>query len=56
MSGSISGYVGFNEYSDLIEKLANSFPKLVTLQSFGNTYQGTKIKTIKISATKTPKY
>ncbi|CAD8103945.1 unnamed protein product [Paramecium primaurelia] len=56
MSGSISGYVTMNEYTDLIEKLANSFPKQVTLQSFGNTYQGTKIKTIKISSTKSPKY
>ncbi|CAD8125653.1 unnamed protein product [Paramecium sonneborni] len=56
ISGSTQGYVGFNEYSDLIEKLANSFPKQVTLQSYGNTYQGTKIKTIKISATKSPKY
>lgn len=33
--------MGLNEYSDLIEKLANSFPKQVILQSFGNTYQGT---------------
>ncbi|CAD8074317.1 unnamed protein product [Paramecium primaurelia] len=56
MSGSIQGYIGLNEYSDLIEKLANSFPKQVTLQSFGNTYQGTQIKTIKISASKSPKY
>ncbi|CAD8190901.1 unnamed protein product [Paramecium octaurelia] len=55
-SGSISGYVGLSEYTELIDKLANSFPNQVTLQSFGNTYQGTQIKTIKISATKSPKY
>ncbi|CAD8179000.1 unnamed protein product [Paramecium octaurelia] len=56
ISGSIQGYLGLSEYSQLIDKLANSFPNQVSLQSFGNTYQGTKIKTIQISTTKSPKY
>ncbi|CAK84728.1 unnamed protein product (macronuclear) [Paramecium tetraurelia] len=56
ISGSIQGYLGLTEYSQLIDKLANSFPNQVSLRSFGNTYQGTQIKTIQISTTKSPKY
>jgi hypothetical protein len=39
-----------------MSKLVNSFPKYAAYDDFGYTNQGVKLHTIKITATKSPKY
>lgn len=46
----VYGYNSFGNIQDYIEKVAKRHPDIVTLQTMGNSFQGRRMKLVKISA------